>query len=75
MNNIPSHLKSNDKMFWNYINSKTKFRPSISDSFIDEKAGVKAENFFEMAEALGRFSSAVYYGAGLDLDPLGRGKI
>ena len=44
--NILSHLQYDSKMFRNYINSKMKLSPSISQSFIDEKADVNTENNF-----------------------------
>ena len=52
--NIASHVKCNSKTFLNYINSKTRLKPSMPDLSIDEKEDIKTQNIFEKAEVLGK---------------------
>ena len=59
---IAKHVKSNSKVFWAYVNAKTKLRSSIPDLWMEGNDGekVRTPNDREKAQVLGKFFSSVF---------------
>ena len=59
-NNIAKNTKSNSKLFWKHVNSKTKLRPSIPELYTSPKSKDMTSDDKGKAEILGKFFSSVY---------------
>ena len=59
---IAGNSKSNPKLFWKYINSKTKIRAAIPDLYTNQKndPDTMATCDSEKAEVLSEFFSSIY---------------
>ena len=59
---VAKRAKTNSKLFWGFISSKTKLRPAIPDLYNSNKClpHEMARNDSEKADILGKFFSSVY---------------
>ena len=59
---IAAKVKTNSKMFWKYVNGRTKLRPAIPELYKTHKQNPlnMAKSDEDKAETLGRFFSSVY---------------
>ena len=60
--NIAKKVKTNNKLFWKFVSSKTKLKPSIADLFISSKAdpNLMTNDDQTKSELLGKFFSSVF---------------
>lgn len=57
---IAALARRNNKLFWKFVNRKTKLRSKIPDLFVDGKPEEKATTDTEKAQVLGKFFSDVF---------------
>ena len=57
---VAKYVKTNSKIFWKYVNSKTKINATIPELGCEKNPNNKAKDDAEKAEMLGKYFSSVY---------------